>query len=528
MKENNKIFEKLAIGIFVEGQHLHLACLSEKEKRVRLVDAKILKLNRNLENLPVKEEVISEILPEISGGNAPIDLTEEILDTPWTLEAAESEDDENAELIYQLLQSYPNRKNKIAISMSEPQIYYSYYDSDWGLSGKKLKEKIIEHLVREKQEGEVIQPDAVQVVNLRDGRLMAVVRDHEVRLLNLITHLRTRRRLRPPLLCKIESAETALVNLVNANYSFGETEISVIVYLGHEFSRLIFMQGHEIYNISYIIGAGLDSENINHTIFSRIFLEQDNLNLPQIQNIILTGEAFEVGLKEFLSQKLSDQIEIDYIRLSHLEVIGNEPLVCPFAVAIGSAWSILNRKESNKYDINLLPQKIRDEQKRFKLGIVGWMLLVLLPLVAFFSTVKIGQYHREISRLKIKKGFQQEELAYLQSIEMRLNTRKRRLQNYRNAFAIVDSMSAGANTWSNFLYKLSRETRRIGQTWITEMLPQSQSGVLLKGYAVYRSRIPQLSRAMGGGALKRVEVKQIRNRTVYFFEMEANLRTDKK
>ncbi len=523
MANGKKYSEKLAVGMFVEGQFLHVACLALHKKRIKLIDAKIVKMVKTLEAVKVQEPVLSDVFSEVSDSPAELDISEEIPDTHWVETDSTSDVHDNAEVIRKVLKKYPHRKNKLAITLSEPQIYYSYYGTDWGLDGKKLHQKILEDLVRERQNGEVIQPDALHVVRLKDGRLMGIVRDNEVNILNLLEFLRSEGSVRIPNISLVESAETSLANIVNVNYEFAEDEITVVVYLGNEFSRLIFMKGNEIYNISYIIGAGLDSENINNTIFSRILLEQDNLNLPRIQNIILTGEAYEVGLKAFLETKLPAEINVDYIKLNYLDVIGTEPLVSRFAVAIGAAWRILKQDDKYRYAVDLLPVSIRENQKKFKLGIAGWILLLMLPAFTVFSTVKIGQQVNRISQLKTEQQFQKEELAALQEVEMRVNAKKNQLSQYQHAFTVLDSMSTGLNKWNRFLYKLSKTAKQVKHMWITDLSTLSNHSVSLRGYSVYRSRIPVFSNAIGGGALKKVEVQEIRDRTVYNFEMDANL-----
>jgi hypothetical protein len=329
-----------------------------------------------------------------------------------------------------------------------------------------------------------------------------------------------------PKISFVESAETSLVNLINANYYFEDEDFTVVVYMGNEYSRLIFLQGHEIFNISYIIGAGLDSENITHTIYSRILLEQDNLNLPKVQNIILAGEAHQVSLREFLKEKLSDDIKIDYLTLPNLEIYDEEIEVSKYAIAIGAAWRTQNDKEKFLYDVDLLPDSFRESQKKFKLGLIGWLLLFTLPAIAYFTTIKISEQREVLKELIAQQQYHQEELDYLKGIEAKLNERRTVLANYEKAFGVLDEMSAGIDKWNKFLHKLSVNQDKIGRIWITEIIPTADNEVVLKGYAVYRDRIPRLSQVMGAGALKIVQVQAIRERTVYYFEMNATLPTD--
>jgi hypothetical protein len=521
---------KLAVGLFVEGHYLHVACLSKKNNTMQLVDGQILKMSKSLETVRVQQEIFSD------SANAPETITQQTEDGSITFEEAPekefsmggigAENYDNMEVLQRVLYQYPSNKFRMGISLAEPQIYYTYFATDWGLTGEKLKKRVIEEVSRERKDFEMTKPDAVYIKKLGDDRMMAIVRESQINVINSLQYLQTENRKVLPKITFVESAETSLVNLINANYYFDDNDFTVVVYMGNEYSRLIFLQGHEIFNISYIIGAGLDSENITHTIYSRILLEQDNLNLPQVQNIILAGEAFQVGLKEFLQEKLSENIKIDYLTLPNLEVYDEDVDVSKYAVAIGAAWRTQNEKDNYLYDVDLLPETFRESQKRFKLGLIGWLLLFMLPAIAYFTTLKISQQREFLKELITQQQFHQEELDYLKGIEAKLKEKQAVLANYEKAFGVLDEMSLGIDKWNKFLYKLSTNQDKISRIWITEIIPTADNEVVLKGFSVYRDRIPRLSQVMGAGALKIVQVQAIRERTVYYFEMNAGLPAD--
>jgi hypothetical protein len=50
--------------------------------------------------------------------------------------------------------------------------------------------------------------------------------------------------------------------------------------------------------------------------------------------------------------------------------------------------------------------------------------------------------------------------------------------------------------------------------------------VTLRGYSIFKDRIPRLSNVMSNGDLKSVLVQSIRERTVYQFEMNSQLPTE--
>ncbi len=517
---------KMSVGLFVEGHYLHVVCLAQQNNKLKLVDGQVVKMSKAMETVHVQKEIFSDTAPDLSEISADIqadELQENLNDDTFTITEKDVGNYDNIEVLQRVLFQYPSNKFRMGIAISEPQVYYMYFGTDWGLRGEKLKKRVIEEVSRERNAYEMHTPDAIYTTKLGDGRLMAIVRESEVNVINSLQYLQSENRKVLPKISFVESAETALVNLVNANYFFDEQDLTIIVYLGNEYSRLIFMQGHEIYNISYIIGAGLDSENITHTIYSRILLEQDNLNLPQVHNIILTGEAYQVSLKEFLQEKLSEEIQIDYLRLPNLEVEDEELNVSKYAVAIGSAWRTTREKENYLYDVDLLPHTFRESQKRFKLGVLGWLLLFSLPAIAFFTTVRVIEQRDQLKELLVQQETHQQELNYLKGIEAKLIEKRKILDNYQKAFGVVDDMSVGIERWNKFLYKLAKNQEKIGRLWVTDVTSGAKNIVTLKGRAVYTDRIPLFSNAMSNGDLSSVLVQTIRTRTVYQYEMSTHL-----
>jgi hypothetical protein len=527
---------KMAVGLFVEGHYLHVVCLAQQNNQLQLVDGQVVKMSKALETVQVQKEIFSDTLPDSVAdmGDLSKELEDKVMqeggdlqetpDDSFTITEQDVGNYDNIEVLQRVLYKYPSSRFRMGIAISEPQVYYVYFGTDWGLQGEKLKRRVIEEVSRERDSYEMHKPDAVHTCKLGDGRLMTIVRESEVNVINSLQYLQGENRKVMPKISFVESAETALVNLVNSNYYFDSQDLTIIVYMGNEYSRLIFLQGHEIYNISYIIGAGLDSENITHTIYSRILLEQDNLNLPQVQNIILTGEAYQVNLKEFLQEKLPEDIKIDYLSLPNLEVVDDEELnVSKYAVAIGSAWRTAVEKEKYLYEVDLLPHTFRESQKRFKLGLAGWLLLFGLPAIAFFTTVKVIEQQKALVDVVVKEQNLVQELNYLKDIEGKLNAKRKVLADYQNAFGVVDNMSVDIERWNKFLYKLSKNQDKVGRIWLSEVTPGAANDVALRGFSVYKDRIPLFSDAMSNGDLNSVLVQTIRDKTVYAFQMNSQL-----
>lgn len=517
------IESKIKIGFFHEGHHLHVVALEKEKNHVKLRDARIVKVQGLLEPVSARERVMSEVMDNLTDEDTPLEISDLIEQELKNEESFGDNAFQITEEIANLFSHYRSPRNRLFVALSEPQIYYSSYEQDWGLKGKKLLQKIADNLSVERQGDQPVSIDELQIIRLADQRILCVAREPNIALLNILAQLRSGKSSRIPNVENVESAEIALVNLVNANYRFSDKEITLIVFLGNEYSRLIFLEGHQIKNISYIIGAGLDAENIKNTIASRIFLEQDNLNLANIDQVILTGEAYEVQLKEFLQERMPETTEIDYLKIEAMGSLGHEPLISRFAVALGAAWPGLFPREKKFYRINLIPEDIRETQKQFKLGWMGWLFLLALPLVAFWGTVQTGENIQLLRQTESRLVHLESDLQTLQDVETRVNRFKNQLSQYSEALSVLDNMTAHGNRWSQFLDNLARAANQVGSLWVTEVVQKEDGLALVRGFATYRSRIPLFSEKVGMGDLNLVEIKQLRERDVYRFEFEAKL-----
>jgi Tfp pilus assembly protein PilN len=506
---------KSALGIFVDGLDVKLAHLSIKGKRVTINELRSATLVSKMEERKNAEVGVEEFagsagdsfaLPNVPG----IDLSG----------AGQSED--NNAVLLGLLAGYPSRKYSLTYSIAEPAIYYHLLESDFGLKGAKLKERILNELknVRAFQPA----PDAVDSILTDEGNLLCVVREDGLSLLNSLDNIKGFLGNRLPRIPAIDSADVSLMNMVRLNYDLAPNEVSVIVYVGAEFTRLIFMRGTQFYQFAPILGEGYDSPNLQNTVYSRLLLEQDNLAIPRISRIILTGECRRIGFREFLIQQLPDQ-EIDYLLAPQLDTsplpADQQESISEYAVAIGAAWKILDSGNENIYNINLIPSSVREGQRVFKLGWHGYFLLAMLFLSTFLFTWQIGQKNREIEDQREVLKLKEAQIAENQTLMSSIRMLQDQLQRYETSLALYDSLVPGSERWSKVFTQLSHGVEDLNSIWLTDFASQEAGAITLNGFAVHRTRIPRLATLFDNSVLREVNVQEIREHTVYKYKIEV-------
>jgi Tfp pilus assembly protein PilN len=506
---------KSAIGLFVDGLEIKLAHLSLRGKQVVVHELRSATLVTKLEERKSLESTGGESLDAFTMPSVTVDGGTE----------AESED--NNAVLLGLLAKYPSNKYSLAYSIAEPAIYYHTMESGHGLKKKKLKEHILSELrnIRAFQPS----PDAVDSISTDEGNLLCVVREDGVSLINSLESIRGYLGNRIPRIPVIDSADISLMNMVRMNYDLQPQEVSVIIYVGVEFTRLIFMRGNQFYQFAPILGEGYDSPNLQNTVYSRLLLEQDNLAIPRISRIILAGESKRIGFKEFLTQQLPDQ-EVDYLLAPVLDssMLSSEDQesMSEYAVAIGTAWRVLQPSAPKLYAVNLLPDAVREGQRVFKLAWHGVLLLMLLFFSTLFFTWSIVQKQKSIAEMEDLLELKKAQLAENETLENSILSLQEQIARYHTSLALYDTLVPGSERWSKVFTQLSHGVEDLNSIWMTDF-STADGGVLnMNGFTVYRTRIPRLASLFENSLLKEVNVQSIREQTVYRYRLDVPMPSD--
>jgi Tfp pilus assembly protein PilN len=503
---------KDVLGVFVDGLDVKLAHLSIRKKQISVNDLKSATLVSKLDERKPGEAL---------GGFEQADSFSSTAGSSMEgIGGGESED--NNAVVLGLLAPYPPRKYSLTYAIAEPAIYYHLFDSDFGLKGKKLKERILAEL----RNVRAFQPaaDAVDSITTDEGNLLTVVREDGLSLVNILDNIKGFIGNRIPRIPVIDSADISLINMVRLNYDLQPQDVTVLVYVGAEFTRLIFLRGNQFYQFAPVLGEGYDSPNLQNTVYSRLLLEQDNLGIPRISRIILAGECRRIAFKEFLAQQLPDQ-EIDYLLAPQLDLTPLSPeqqeLVSEFAVPIGAAWRVLDAANPRLYSINLLPAAIREGQRVFKLAWHGYLMLALLFFATLFFTLQITQKTKEIDEkkglLELKEAQRQENQALMTSIQ----SVQDQIGRFQQSLALYDSLVPGSERWSKVMTQLSHGVEDLNSIWLTDVAAAESGPMTLNGFTVYRTRIPRLSSLFDNSLLQEVNVQEIREQTVYRYKIEV-------
>ena len=437
-----------AIGIFVDGLDVKLARLSLKRGKIVIDELTSATLASKLEERSVAN-VELESLSESS----------EAFALPATENAEDAASDNNS-IVLGLVSRYPSSSYVLGYAISEPSIYYHTLESDFGLKGSKLKQRILDEL----RSVRAVQPalDAIDYFQAADKSLVTVVREDGMMMLRVLEEIKPFLGKRLPRISLIEVSDIALLNLARANYGFSADEITTIIYVGVEFTRLIFMKGSEFLHFAPVVGEGHDSPNIQNTVYARLLLEQDNMGLPRIDKILLAGESRRIAFDQFIHEQMPD-VDVQYLRTPYLETGGlsaeHQEMVPEFAVPIATAWKLLDNAHPAFYPVNVLPVSIREQQRSFKLAWHGYVLLLLVFLSSFYFTSHYASLHKEVSTKENVLNQLQDKLAENERLKAAIASLNEQIGRYNTALAVYDSLVPGSDRWNRKIGRASCRER---------------------------------------------------------------------
>lgn len=500
---------KVAFGIFVDGLELKLAHLSLKGTRILIHDLKKVTLLKKLDEQITQQRGFDETQEIFSAS----DQGESHLLQP-------EKTDSNAEIILSLLSQYPSTKYRIAYSLAEPSVYYHTLEGSAGSKNAHLKKRALEELKNIRSGSP--DPDSMAVIPSSEKGMLCVVREDGLHLINLLEEIKPYIGKRLPRIPFIDTADFALMNLVRLDYSLREEEISVIIYVGVEFSRIIFMKGEKHLHFAPLITEGTESPHLDNRLYSRILLEQDNLDVPELHRIVLAGNAQKIHLKDFLRTRFPS-VEVEYLKLKGVErtdtLLQTDELCSEYAIPIATAWRALDLKNKAFSPVNLLPVSLIERQKFFKLAWHGYALLVLLFFATLFFTwniLKTGLHIRQKTSVLIEKEHRLADNINMKNTIAALQTK---IDRHKNAIALYDSLVPGSDQWSKIFTKGTKKIEELGSLWLTNITSTVDGGMEITGIALYRNRIPRFAALYERGMLRRVSVKQIRDVKVYEFNL---------
>jgi len=512
---------KPVVCIYCEGSDTKVAVLTKEKDTIKVLRVASLTMSQSLQQLS-RQTSLEEIESVDTGSN----FSFESLDDAAPAAEPEKDTSDVGQLQSSLFGLKLNQCQFVPI-ITEPVVNYHNYEGPRDENKKKLLQLVANDIRNVK--GISVDLDSVDVTELNDKAMLSVFIEGEipcVHLVNLLANYNNRRYFKIP---TVKTAELSLAYYVSKTNKFFPEDNTLIIYIGKEYSKLIFLEGQKLKHIGATLDIGTKNLHTYDVYFSKILLEMENGGIPKLDNIILCGEdrSENLILSFFGTFPEANVSELKFEDFNNTLITEEDARnLALYAIPIASAIEYFDELNKTHVGVNFLPKYIQEHQKFLQFGWHSYAILPLLFGATFFFTFEILSSYREIKDL----DFEIERLTVLQQQNQALvdeiTPLDARINNFDKTQAILDSATTGSGIWNKNLTKVSDFIERRRNFWLTRLETVSAEEVKINGYALSRSVLTEFAQYSNTALLKFINYEPLREKSAFAYTINFKLSED--
>lgn len=502
---------KKYVGIFVDGPETKVAIISKTSKGLKLEDIVTYGFKGSPHQFFGTEKTEFEVDADTILFE-PTEETEETLEEPI--------------LSNVISNKVGNVKDIIFVPVvTEPQVSYMIIQNVPKGKDKDIKQFIVEKWLDTKLSS--IDENNLRYYNYYNDTYLSVYINESFPVLDQIRQFARFWKMKMPRIPFISGGDLCLASYVLNKYNLQEDKSYLILHVGIDSSRIIFISNKKIIHISSYLGIGVQTVGFHDIIISKINLEMDVAQITEIDKIFLAGEVTEstVQLTFYGSFPLADVeiIKFDELDLSSLNDEKKDQ-VPVYSLCIAPIFYFLQKDKLKTPPVNLLPFDIIEAQKIFKLSPAGYVLLILIFLAVVFYTQKYITNRNKIEVLQTE--IQSKQLLIAENAELvnQVNLLANRIEAGRRIQQTIDTLILGAERWTEILLKIQEFQPQKRRIWLTNIAANNE-GVKIYGVGINKYTIPDFSDYLDKALLKSMISQELREKEVNRFEI--NFKPDK-
>ena len=489
----------------------------------------------------VKEKIIVQKYFTVSSiGVASVDATDELGDFTDdsmlsddlsfdSLDSTESAplDTEVSEIAAKLV-DYDLTKAQFIPVITDPNVTFHIYE---GLL-EKDKKKTIEKIILEIQDskGFLIAKDQIDFISLDDKTHLCVFSEPDVATANLVNAVATLNGKRYYKIHSIKSAEVALANFVSKTTKFFPEDFSLIIYIGKEFSKLIFLEGQNLKHIGATLDIGIQNLHTYDVYFSKILLEMENGGIPRLDNVVICGDdrSENLVLSFYGTFPEANVSELKFDMFDILAIPEEDRVeVSSYSIPIAAAYEYYAEEDKELTGINILPKYIIENQKFLQFGWHSFAVLPLLFIATVYFTFAILTNYQEVKELDNKIVGLEQMAIQNRSILDQMTPISERIAGFDKTQSILDSALAGTEVWGRTLEKVSNFVERRRNFWVSHLETRNSDEILIRGFSLSRNVLTEFSEYSNSSILQNVLYEPLREKNAFAYMMNFKIENKK-
>jgi len=425
------------------------------------------------------------------------------------------------------LSSFNLSKHLFLPALTEPNIYYHLYEGNRPPNPAKLKQEIINDILETKNI--VVDKTSIDYVELSDKALLAVFVTENIPCASMINSLARQKGKRGYNIPTIKSSDLSLAYYVAKRKKFFPDDHSLVVYIGKEYSKLIFLQGRRIKHIGTTLDIGTQNLHTYDVYFSKILLEMENGGISSLDNIIVCGEDDSENIilsfyGTFPEANVS-RLEFDDLDLSALNEETKEKF-STYSIPVAVAIDYYDELNKEHHGLHILPKYIKEEQKVVQFSWHGYALLPLLFIAAFFITQKILNNNRDLSDLDKEIEAKTILMRQNQEVLVKIANLEGKIGSFGQTVAILDSAAAGAGVWKKLVKQISGFCQNSNNLWLSKLNNEGDQ-VNVEGYSLTRNSLTDFAYSINDAVLQSMLYEELRERSAYRYNLNFKISNQK-
>ena len=406
--------------------------------------------------------------------------------------------------------------------VTEPQVSYLILNNVPKLKDKELKQYIIDKWLETKVSS--IDEKNLRYYKYTEDTYITIYINEDYPVLKEIEKFARFWKMRMPRIPFISGGDICLASYVLNKYNIQPDKNYLIVHIGIDSSRIIFISNKTIKHISSYLGIGVQTAGFHDIIISKINLEMDIAQVSEIDKIFLAGEVAEttVQLTFYGSFPLA---EVEVVKFDELDISAlpeeKREQIPVYAFCIAPLFFLLRKDKSKTPFVNLLPYDLIESQKVFKLSPVGYALLFLIFVAVVFFTQKYITNNKKIQVLDEEIRGKQLLIAENAELVNRVNQLSQRIEAGLKIQRTIDTLILGAERWTEILMKIQEYQPDRRRIWLTSFAA-SDDEVKITGVGINKYTIPDFSDHLDKALLKSMISQELRDREINRFEITLN------
>jgi len=410
--------------------------------------------------------------------------------------------------------------------ITEPHISYMVHQLGNGKKTGDLKSRLIEEW-KENLNIE-LTTQRIDYIEYKNQFLISTLVQENIPVLNELKILAEISETKTLDILSIRSADISLINYVLNLYKPAKDEIYLLIYLGTDSVRLIFIKDGKVVHINRYLGLSLERQGLVSFISSKIVFEMEYAGVTELTNIIVTGEFNDELLSAikqsfpFATVNLLDLKIFDFSSIDEQVAYKAHSYIFPLLAVCDEVYHYSNIKKNLEFH----SKRISKISFFKKFDFVSMFLFIVLGVMIFFSyklyeerTNHLKKMKEQVARIDVIKSVSAVELAKINELSHRYDILNAYKQN-------LDQSLQNLNRWTDNLLLIESYNPHQNKMWITSIKVDDKdpNSILIKGLAIDRSKIPGLMFSLGDAELKNIYIYEIRNKKIYQFELIATFK----